>query len=168
MRVNKSPDGFFVAGSALEGINGLYGRVKTVPQRLAKSHSFQLAYKHDQSNWYMALVECPLDHMGNKAEWLFIDDEGRDRFAHVGDTVVPGVSSSVHTQHTQKKMEKTNSKLLSALFLLLNIAFNSLGKDGSLSLGPHPVLSTVMMIQTKVMRMRIMTMMRIGKGCPTC
>ena len=51
VRVNKSPDGFFVAGSNISKMNGLYGKVQSIPQRLAKLHEFQLAYKHDQHPW---------------------------------------------------------------------------------------------------------------------
>ncbi len=51
VRVNKFPDGFFVAGSALKGMCGLYGRVEHVPKALAATHEFKLAYKHDQNNW---------------------------------------------------------------------------------------------------------------------
>eukprot|EP00941_MAST-03F_sp_MAST-3F-sp1_P003320 g3320.t1 len=90
VRVSKAPDGFFVAGSSIKELCGLYGRVSSIPKRLAKLHKYQLAYKHDQENWYMALVEAPMDYKGNEAEWLFIDPDGRDRFSHIGDTIVPG------------------------------------------------------------------------------
>lgn len=91
VRVSKHPDGFFVAGSSLEGINGLYGQVKSIPKRMADLHEFQLAYKHDQTGWYMAMVDAPKgSYMEADAEWLFIDPSGRDRFSHIGDTIVPG------------------------------------------------------------------------------
>ena len=51
VRVNRFPDGFFVAGSCLDGLCGLYGRVQYVPKRLTEKMKFSLAYEHDQSGW---------------------------------------------------------------------------------------------------------------------
>lgn len=44
-------------GSSLKEMCGLYGRIQSLPKWLAAMHDFQLAYKHDQYNWYMAMLE---------------------------------------------------------------------------------------------------------------
>jgi hypothetical protein len=82
VRVQEPAKGFFVAGSALRNMNGLYGKVERVPVDI--SHKFQLAYKHDQTGWIMALTS------GSDSEWLIIDDDSRDRFKHEGKTIIPG------------------------------------------------------------------------------
>ena len=102
VRVSKAPDGFFVAGSSLKGINGLYGKVNSIPKRLAEAHEYQLAYKHDQTKWHMALVSMKTDFMGNDREWVFIDEEGRDRFSHKGDSIVPGSGKRWKFVHRSK------------------------------------------------------------------
>jgi hypothetical protein len=92
VRVSKYPDGFFVAGSSLTNMNGLYGRVQSVPLALTKTHEFKLAYKNDNSGYIMAMVDVPDQAFpgADDAEWVFIDEDGRDRFTHPGDTIVPG------------------------------------------------------------------------------
>jgi hypothetical protein len=92
VRVSKYPDGFFVAGSSLTAMNGLYGRVQSVPLALTKTHEFKLAYKNDNTGYIMAMVDVPDQAFpgADDAEWVFIDEDGRDRFTHPGDTIVPG------------------------------------------------------------------------------
>ena len=82
VRVQEPAKGFFIAGSAVRDMNGLYGKVEMVPHGI--SHKLQLAYKHDQTNWIMALTA------GDDSEWLLLDAECRDRFRHNGNTIIPG------------------------------------------------------------------------------
>ena len=108
--------GFFVAGSSLDELNGVY--VRTDPSVFRnvlsgpKQHKLYLSYFNDESGWYMALAEPSDDavhepHGGETTEWLFISppDERhgwRDRFGHVGNTVIPGAGTSwthLHRQH---------------------------------------------------------------------
>mmetsp|Transcript_143801 Transcript_143801/g.460343 ORF Transcript_143801/g.460343 Transcript_143801/m.460343 type:complete len:382 (-) Transcript_143801:1298-2443(-) len=78
--------GFFVAGSSLRGVNGVYGRSMQVPGALAR-HSFMLAYTHYESGWLLALVQAA-EAEGSK--WLLIDPEFRDRFVQRGGQILPG------------------------------------------------------------------------------
>jgi hypothetical protein len=86
--------GFFVTGSTVHAMNGIYARVETVPGD--HKHKFQLAYKNDLTGWFMGLVSGAEEganyetHGGKSSEWLIIDDKQHDRFAHEGDTVIPG------------------------------------------------------------------------------
>ena len=82
VRVQDPAKGFFIAGSALRNMNGLYGKVDRVP--LGIPHELQMAYKHDQTGWIMALTS------GEASEWIILDDELRDRFRHEGKTIIPG------------------------------------------------------------------------------
>ena len=87
--------GFFVTGSTIRGLNGVYRRVNSVPE---DEHRWQLVYKHQSSGWLMGLAEgrtasggAQYETVGGKeTEWLFCDDEQQDRFGHVGNTVIPG------------------------------------------------------------------------------
>ena len=86
-----------VAGSSIEGLNGLYHRVENVDSQLGH-HEFQLAYLNDHSKWVMGFVKAPGPDAGYKAigrhrdEWVFIDPLPtlRDRFGHEGHTIIPG------------------------------------------------------------------------------
>ena len=60
--VRDPAQGFFVAGSSLADLNGIYHRVQpSTPgeQPHLSHHSFQLAYLNDQSGWYLGLVHAP-------------------------------------------------------------------------------------------------------------
>ena len=86
VRVRDPAFGFFVAGSTIKGLNGLYGRVESIPRAL--SHDVQLAYMHDQTKWHMVLTR---ENEGTPSEWLFVDPHDyRDRFRHAGNTIIPG------------------------------------------------------------------------------
>ena len=90
--------GFFVTGSTIRGMNGVYRRVQSLPEH--EQHEWHFAYKHQSSGWVMGLALAPTADNGQPApyetaggkgtEWLFCDDEKVDRFGHVGDTVIPG------------------------------------------------------------------------------
>jgi len=79
--------GFYVGGSKIDELNGLYGRVQGVDSRV--KHKFQLAYKHDTSNWYLAMTSAN-EETGRPSEWLLIDANRVDRFSHEGETILPG------------------------------------------------------------------------------
>ena len=62
VRVREPANGFFIAGSSLGGLNGIYGRVQESNLRFLASlrdRQVQLCYRHDKSGWLMALVEAP-------------------------------------------------------------------------------------------------------------
>ena len=88
--------GFFVTGSTIEKLNGVYHKVERIPATI--DHQWQLAYFNDMTGWFMGLVRAPEDPEaagyrakgGKSSEWLFIDDKHVDRFGHEGETVIPG------------------------------------------------------------------------------
>lgn len=112
--VNEPAKGFFIGGSSIDGMNGIYGPVRTAG--LPLEHTVQLAYRNDHSGWLMAFVRGggggrkkakaaqrhPMVSRRQHAvsssssedeggyEWLLIDPKCRDRFAHKGDTIIPG------------------------------------------------------------------------------
>jgi hypothetical protein len=101
--VREPAEGFFVGGSTLTEMNGVYKRVQNVPQGI--KHKPQLAYRkwpadqHDPGQgWHMVLAQ-PQDGAtheitgGKASEWLIIDDNDVDRFGHEGETVIPGAGT---------------------------------------------------------------------------
>ena len=105
VRVQEPAKGFFIAGSALKGMNGLYGKVETVPSAI--KHSLQLAYRHDQTNWFMALTVASKE---KDSEWLIIDEELRDRFHHKGRTIIPGSGTRWSHLHRAKPEDNGNTQ----------------------------------------------------------
>ena len=99
-RVSQPGKGFFVAGSSIEGVNGVFERVQSLPTDLIALHNFSLAYRNRISDWVMALVDSPpADELGSRPyqaygglrnEWLLIDERHFDRIAHAGETIIPG------------------------------------------------------------------------------
>lgn len=72
--------GFFVAGSSISGMNGLYVRVDPASLALHQDDVI-LAYLERESGWIMALCE---------EEWLLIDNARMNRLTHEGNTLIPG------------------------------------------------------------------------------
>ena len=99
VRVQEPAKGFFIAGSAIRQMNGLYGKVERVPHNI--DHQLQLAYKHDQTGWIMALTS------GDDSEWLIIDNDARDRFKHKGSTIIPG--SGQRWSHLHRAANNNNN-----------------------------------------------------------
>ena len=115
--VNKPSYGFFIAGSSIEGMNGVY--VRRNPPRVKKdedSPAIALYYEHEEGVWHMQLRELPEDlededdeddfyyYRQKKKpthEWMFTDGFGKDRFTHEGDTIVPG--AGVRWKHVHEK-----------------------------------------------------------------
>ena len=90
--VQEFPAGFFVAGSSIRALNGLYDLTRAPP---GVSHAFHHAYRNDRSNWLMGYVSAKDEGYpavgGEATEWVIIDNKWRDRFGHKGDTYLPGV-----------------------------------------------------------------------------
>jgi hypothetical protein len=89
--------GFFVGGSTLTAMNGVYKRVQAPNANI--KHTGNLVYRKwpaneqdDESGWTFMLADGPSADSGaapdyevvggKKSEWLIIDDEFRDRFGH--------------------------------------------------------------------------------------
>ncbi|KAJ1459140.1 hypothetical protein M885DRAFT_596499 [Pelagophyceae sp. CCMP2097] len=77
--------GFFVAGSTVQGMLGVYERTEAP----ANHPEWQLAYSNVASKWWMALADNAASN-GKATEWLLVDELGRKRFSHEGETVLPG------------------------------------------------------------------------------
>ena len=48
--------GFYIGGSSIEAMNGLYGRINSIHHPTIHNE-FHLAYKHDYHNWFLCLVK---------------------------------------------------------------------------------------------------------------
>ena len=99
--------GFYIGGSSIDAMNGLYGRINSIHHPTIHTE-FHLAYKHDYHNWFLCLVKSDPKNSdyevvgSKKSEWVIIDDGGNDRFGHEGDTIIPGSGTSwqhVHRSH---------------------------------------------------------------------
>eukprot|EP00945_MAST-04E_sp_MAST-4E-sp1_P007759 g7759.t1 len=104
VRVQDPAVGFFLGGSSIEEMNGLYGRVNSI--QLATIHQeFHLAYRHDRNGWMMAMVKGPSDDYtpvgGKDTEWVIMDPYGNDRFGHSGATYIPG--SGQRWEHVHRR-----------------------------------------------------------------
>ena len=104
VRVQDPAKGFFIAGSTIMEMNGLYGRVNSVPADLGQV--LQLAYKHDKTNWLMCLTSGKAT--GKKEEWLLIDDQNRQRFMHEGRTIIPGSGKRWRHLHRSAKASEAS------------------------------------------------------------
>ena len=60
-RVRDPAHGFFVAGSSLPALNGIYGRVRNEHVQFLSGvgghRPVRLAYRHDKTGWLMVLVD---------------------------------------------------------------------------------------------------------------
>ncbi|CAD7967045.1 unnamed protein product [Amoebophrya sp. A120] len=112
--VRDASKGFFVGGSAIEDLNGVYERVGGLP-RNSKHVGIHykdgsLTYLNEATGWFMAMVDAspddgqdpgvdpmtgePKRKIASRTEWVFIDENGKDRFWHEGETILPGSGTS--------------------------------------------------------------------------
>ena len=96
----EAPFGFFVDGSSIPGINGMYGpklphtgtdgQVREVPERL-QGQIHLGAYPHDSSGWWLVNLRHGFGpEASGGPEWVLIDPRWRHRFRHPGAASVPG------------------------------------------------------------------------------
>lgn len=123
VRVNEPAYGFFIAGSIIEHMNGVYIR-RNPPRVPIRDDALPMAlyYEHEEGGWRMALNVLNDEDSGESEEdeedryyryyrptkpkkptheWVFIDEFNHERFAHEGDTIVPG--SGTRWKHQKKK-----------------------------------------------------------------
>jgi hypothetical protein len=121
VRVSEPAYGFFIAGSSIDQMNGVY--VRRNPPRTKRDPNdppIALYYEHEEGLWHMALnelintddVEEEEDESyyyhswkpkkkRNTHEWIFMDEFFVPRFSHEGDTIIPG--AGVRWSHIKKK-----------------------------------------------------------------
>ena len=113
--VREPGEGFWVGGSELENMNGVYIRNREVPHAYTRMHTWgvQLFYENHLTHWVMALVASPpaeeweqhWEPIGRKpSEWVIMDETGRDIVAHEGETILPGCC----TRWTRVSREKAD------------------------------------------------------------
>ena len=119
--VDEPAYGFFIAGSSIREMNGIF--VRRAPPKEEeeeeeeeegdedKPRKHLLYYAHMDSGWTMSLCELKEDRPSSMShywkeeenEWLFIDPAGGDRFKHKGNTIVPGAGISWKHLHRSNK-----------------------------------------------------------------
>jgi len=135
--VREPAKGFFIAGSNIDDMNGIYAAIR--PDNLKIRRQVQVAYRNDSSGWTMALVKAPPqtanlrrrrqldksrlpagvlpdssdsdDAYSDKFEWIFMDPLGRERFAHKGDTIIPGAGLRWRHLHREVSSSKVDTNL---------------------------------------------------------
>jgi len=103
--VSSWPVGFFVAGSSIMGINGLYDSREPdhgLPHGCAKT------YQNMDTGWVLAYVNAENEGYvaagGKATEWLLVDGNGEDRFGTVGESVIPGAGTA--WRHLHRKISR--------------------------------------------------------------
>ena len=88
--VDQWPVGFFVGGSDLTEMNGIYVRQPELDHKLP--HYCELSWKHIENNFKVAsaTVRGWAGINGADKEWLWIDELGRDFLAQPGKHYIPG------------------------------------------------------------------------------
>ena len=93
VRVSEPPLGFFIAGSSLHQLNGVYGP-RLGDEQLLQFGELQAKVRHGlyrgENGWMLAHVASADADKPGAEEWVFIDETWRDRFVHAGDTLIPG------------------------------------------------------------------------------
>ena len=87
--------GFYIGGSSLREMNGVYARVAPPDaEGTARARAWVLFYENEDTGWTLGLAQGPrraraLAAVGGKAtEWLLVDPSRADRFGHEGETVI--------------------------------------------------------------------------------
>ena len=89
---NGPPMGYFVSGSSIADLNGVYGPRQTdeLPEYLQPALA---AYSHDSGNGWVLAHAIAAD---GAPEWVFVDPAGRDRLGHPDATVLGAGTSWRH------------------------------------------------------------------------
>lgn len=90
--------GFFVAGSSIDDLNGIYVRTNS---HVLPRHRVAMAYAHQEGGWTLALCATAREDRDSSSsdddddayEWRFVDAQRVDRFTHEGDTLIPGAGA---------------------------------------------------------------------------
>lgn len=106
--IDSAAAGFFVAGSSIKDMNGVYHQIFTVPNIYTAS----LSYYNEMTHWHLVLASAPKKDAsgeapyttkgGKEEEWLFLDPDNFSRFGHVGDTWIPGAGKQWRHLHRRE------------------------------------------------------------------
>lgn len=96
VRISEPVLGFFIAGSSLDELNGVYGprltdyQAAELPTEIAET-VIHGAYRHHKSGWLLAHVSTRTEGMfgGMSQEWVLFDENNRERFANRGNNLIP-------------------------------------------------------------------------------
>ena len=93
--VEDPPEGFFLQGSSIEGLNGVYLR-QGLPTYDEDEEDVEtlLYYKHVDNMWTFEQLR-----RGRRFEWNLVDPDGNDRFCQPGRKLVPGAGKRFHHVH---------------------------------------------------------------------
>lgn len=121
VRVSEPSKGFFITGSSIVAMSGVY--IRRNPPRSNKNAA--LYYQHEDGVWHMILKQLSEDEtepeddedsdddnyyyrMINRRQkkkkthlWVITDEFGVERFSHDGDTIIPG--AGVRWKHVHQK-----------------------------------------------------------------
>lgn len=134
MRVSEPAYGFFITGSSIEKMNGVYVRQnapKSMRSALPPGRLIALYYKHEEGGWTMNLDQLPEqeeeesdedDYLYSRFsrfhekkpthEWVIRDEFMAARFTHDGDTIVPG--AGVRWNFAVKEVPSTTGETAAA------------------------------------------------------
>ena len=90
VRLNEPVLGFFIGGSSIEDVNGVYGpRITSgLPAEIQQDLGHG-AYRHHRANWLLAHVR----NSGGGWEWVLFDVANRERFHEPSDQLIPRAGS---------------------------------------------------------------------------
>jgi len=97
VRISEPMVGFFLAGSSLDEVNGVYGpRMHDPHAELPPEIASTLghgAYRHHISGWLLAHVNTALPEGHVVQEWVLFDAQNRERFATRSPDLIPSSGS---------------------------------------------------------------------------
>lgn len=136
VRVSEPSKGFFITGSSIAAMNGVYVRRNPPRTRKEGTPIKSLYYEHEEGTWHMILQELLKPEVESDDddefddyysrfrrrekrkkthEWVFTDEFDVERFVHDGDTIIPG--AGVRWKHVHKeKPAAEEPTLLSSMF----------------------------------------------------
>ena len=102
--------GFYIGGSSLREMNGVYARVAPPDAEGdgARARAWVLFYENEDTGWTLGLAQGPAPGAGYAAvggkatEWLLVDPSRADRFGHEGETVICGAGEKWEHLHRHR------------------------------------------------------------------
>ena len=104
--VREPAKGFFISGSSIPQLNGIYDRVESFPRAI--NRQLALAYVEERSRWILGLAREDHEN-GHEEEWLLIDNKHVHRFQHEGHTILPGTGRRWSHLHPGMPQEEADA-----------------------------------------------------------